>query len=95
LLKRIDPHTSLEKLINQNSRQKGKGSWWELHRLIHNDVVYEKPDWEWCEWLNNQLVWTEGGCLYSGRISGAIHSLTGKLIYNFNPDNFIEVAAPY
>ena len=95
LLKRIDQHTSLEKLINHNSRRKGKGSWWEFHRLIYKGVVYEKPDWEWCEWLNNQLVWTEGGILYRGRISVATRSLTGKLIYNFNLDSFIEVTAPY
>jgi hypothetical protein len=95
--KDIDGNTRLEKIWNRNvyTNQKGKGQFWEYHRLIRGSVSIEKVDWEWCEYLGDSLVWVEAGCLYRASLSSDDLSIKSILVYDFNPEKFRETRAPY
>ena len=86
--------TLLEKIVYgypHGYNSKGKGLFWEAHRLIVNDTVEEKEDWEWCEYRYDNIYYAEKGCLYE--ISDI--NTEAKLIYDFKDEEFVEKIAPY
>ena len=92
--KNIEKNTLLEKTVYgypHGAKMKGKGQFWETHRLMMNDEIKEKEDWEWCEYRYNNIYYAEKGCLYE------LTSVNGesKLIYDFNKEEFVERVAPY
>jgi len=92
--KSIDEHSLLEKTIYSyphGANLKGKGSFWETHKLITNDTVEEKEDWEWCEYRYDTIYYAQKGCLYEMSNIGC----EPKLIYDFNNEEFVEKIAPY
>ena len=96
-IKKIDNGWGLEKVWNVSigKKPKGKGLFWEFHRLINGSTVIEKSGWEWCEYINNDLMWSEGGCLYKGLINANGELSEPELIHDFNLDAFEEECAPY
>jgi len=65
--KSIDENFLLEKIVYSyphRYQKKGKGTFWETHKLITNDTVEEKEDWEWCEYRYDNIYYAEKGCLY-------------------------------
>ena len=92
--KNIKKNTLLEKTVYgypHGANLKGKGQFWETHKLITNDTVEEKDDWEWCEYRYDNIYYAEKGCLYEmSDISNE-----AKLIYDFNDEKFVESIAPY
>lgn len=91
--KSINSNTVLEKHVHGYSRikSKGKGAFWESHRMIIDNVVEEKEDWEWCEYWHNTIYYSEKGCLY------ALTNIENnpKLIHDFNNEVFVCNRAPY
>lgn len=86
----------LEKVWQRNiGHRKGHGEFSEFHRIISCSKIIKFPTWEWCEWLNNKIVWSEKGCLF--RASFDNQKKIGKpfLIYDFNNEQFEEKVAPY
>ena len=93
-IKMIDENTLIEKTVYgypHGTNIKGKGSFWEAHKIIKGEVVEEKKDWEWCEYKYGNIYYAEKGCLYE------LFSIDGdpKLIYDFNDEEFAEKIAPY
>jgi hypothetical protein len=91
-IKQISHTHSIEKVYNpMTARDKGKGAHWESHRLIKNDTIIEKADWEWCEYRYDTIFYSEKGCLYELKDMDA----EPKLIYDFNDEKFVCKVAPY
>lgn len=93
-VKRIKKNIILEKIVfgyPHESKEKGKGSFWESHKIIKNDTILEKPDWEWCEYRFDTIYFTQKGCLYELKDI----KLKPKLIYDFNDEKFVCNVAPY
>jgi hypothetical protein len=96
--KRIDKKTILEKLWKKwpfGANKKGKGSFWEYHRLIRGTTSLDKDKWEWCELLNGDIVWVEEGCLYRSKNIQDDLTIDSQLVYDFNQMAFKEKVAPY
>jgi len=90
--KEIDANLSIEKLYHLNgSNQKGKGTYWESHKIIFKNKVEEKLDWDWCEYRYNKIFYSQNGCLYSLK---NIQSIP-ELIYDFSKEIFTCKQAPY
>ncbi len=90
--------TSLEKYWKNwpfGAEKKGKGAFWEYHKLVRGANSVDKYDWEWCEWLNGNLVWVENGCLYRSPFIHDDLTVDAQLIYDFNLATFKEKTAPY
>ena len=92
--KNIEKNIFLEKTLYgypHGSNVKGKGQFWETHKLIINDEIEEKKDWEWCEYRYNNIYYAQKGCLYErSSVNGE-----SKLIYDFNEEEFVKRIAPY
>lgn len=92
--KHINKNTLLEKIVYgypHGTNVKGKGQFWESHKIIIDDKVEEKEDWEWCEYMYDKIYYAQKGCLYE--LSNV--DSEPKLIYDFNDEDFIERVAPY
>jgi hypothetical protein len=92
--KHIDENTLLEKIVYgypHGRNIKGKGSFWEAHKIVRGKTIEEKEDWEWCEYKYDNIYYAQKGCLYE------LSSVNGesKLIYDFNEEEFVERIAPY
>ena len=74
----------------------GKSCYWDEHELVRpggNEVI-SKPNWEWAEWSNRSLLWTEKGCLYrSGLTATGLENPT--LLKDFTEMKFEPLEAPY
>jgi len=86
--KKIQNHLELEKVYNTSEST-------EYHRLIDNNGVVEKPSWRWCECRDQILYWSEHGCLYKAIIETNGEIGNPSLIYNFEPEVFVNKVAPY
>ncbi len=75
---------------------KGKGVYWDEHKLINQaNEVQTCPDWEWAELDNDRLVWASQGCLYACSIKTGNKLESTRLLYDFNDMVFQKVVAPY
>ena len=93
--KQICENLELEKIFTRGNYQEGKGELSESHKLVYNDLTEEKPYWEWCEWTENTLYWSEKGCLYKAQLEQNNKIGIESLIYDFNPEVFLNREAPY
>ncbi|MCF6245272.1 MAG: hypothetical protein L3J43_09575 [Sulfurovum sp.] len=92
--KNMKHNALLEKTVYgypHGSNLKGKGQFWEMHKIRIGDIVEEKEDWEWCEYMYENIYYVQKGCLYE------LSSLDNEptLIYDFNSEEFVERIAPY
>lgn len=74
----------------------GKGCYWDEHELVAPDggEVLPKRDWEWAEWNNHSLLWTEKGCLFrSGLAATGLEKPV--LLKDFSGMTFEAIEAPY
>lgn len=96
-IKKISDNILLEKVWERNvgKSNTGKGEFSEYHRVIINSNVIEYPKWEWCEWLKNNLVWSENGCLFRASLANKARIQKPMLIHDFNQEEFGEKQAPY
>ncbi len=87
----------LEKVWQRNigCHHKGHGEFSEFHRVLINSETIEFHTWEWCEWLNNNFVWSEKGCLFRASLENRTDIGKPFLIYDFNKKQFEEKTAPY
>jgi hypothetical protein len=86
----------LQKVWKRNKgHHKGHGEFSEFHRVISNSETKEFRSWEWCEWLNNNIVWSENGCLFRASLEDQNSIGKPSLIYDFNQKKFEERVAPY
>ena len=53
------------------------------------------PDWEWAEWLDGYVAFTQGGCLFRLQIKNGSKLFEESLIHDFNGYKFEELEAPY
>ena len=74
----------------------GKGCYWDEHELInkHGDTI-SQPDWEWAEWMDNAIMYTEFGKLFKLIIKNTHELKSSVLIHDFNDYKFKELLAPY
>jgi hypothetical protein len=86
-----------EKIWQRNigERLKGKGEFSEFHRLVIGSRIIELHTWEWGEWLNDNFVWSENGCLFRASLENGTDIGEPCLIYDFNLSQFEEKIAPY
>lgn len=77
------------------STPSGTPSFWERHRLIFDDIIMAKDQWEWCDVYKNDLLWSENGCIYRARNTNNKQINTPKLVYDFNNEEWRELGAPY
>ena len=68
----------------------GKGCYWDEHELEHEGSRQLHPGWEWVEWVDDALVYSERGCLWRTQ-PGA----EPALIHDFNGAQFERLVAPY
>lgn len=86
----------LGKIWRRNiGHRKGHGEFSEYHRIISCSEIEELPTWEWCEWLNNNIVWSEKGCLFRASLENQKNIGKPFLIHDFNQEQFEEKVAPY
>lgn len=95
--KKIKDNLVLEKIWKRNIGREFdvKGEFFEYHRVVINSENIECPDWEWCEWLKNSLVWAQNGCLFRTSLDANNHIGVPQLIHDFNQYEFKEKKAPY
>ena len=76
---------------------KGKGCYWDEHKLINNESETKLSffEWEWAELDGKSLVWASKGCMYRASITSHKKIGEAKLLYDFNPLEFKEIRAPY
>ncbi len=75
---------------------KGKGCYWDEHLLLNeNGDILAKPTWEWAEWVDNSIVFAEGGSLYRTTIKSSCKLSESKLLHDFNNYKFESRQAPY
>jgi hypothetical protein len=75
----------------------GKGCYWDEHACINEKAgeMLTFPNWEWAEFNNGRLLYSENGCLYSTKIQNQKALEDSKLLYDFNDMKFEEIEAPY
>jgi len=93
--KQICGNVELEKIFTRGDYQEGKGIFSESHKLVYHDSVEDKPYWEWAEWIENTLYWSEKGCLYEAQLGENNKIGIASLIYDFNPEVYVKREAPY
>lgn len=78
------------------AHQAPKGCYYDTHRLIHEaqEIVLDRPDWEWADFDRHRLVWVEKGILYQAPITAQGVGDVNEL-YDFNPMEFQAIPAPY
>ncbi len=76
---------------------KGKGCYWDEHKLINHksETTLNLFEWEWAELDGVSLVWASKGCMYRASIINHKKIGESKLLYDFNPFKFEEIQAPY
>lgn len=75
---------------------KGKGAYWDEHKISNkNNEVFEKPGWEWAEWVDNRIVFSEKGCLFEIKIKTPTHLNEPKMLHDFNDYEYEKRFAPY
>jgi hypothetical protein len=76
---------------------KGKGCYWDEHGLVNekSNTAITCSDWEWAEVDRKTVVWASSGCIYRAEIQNKEKLSDPKLLYDFNPLEFEEIAAPY
>jgi hypothetical protein len=74
---------------------------WTLHhsarggyRLLCGDSSVDTKSWDWADLDGDRLVWTSGGCLWTGKL-GPKSILNPRQIHDFNGMQFQAIAAPY
>jgi hypothetical protein len=74
----------------------GKGCYWDEHELHNqNGDVLTKAKWEWADWVDNAIVFAEGGCLYKITIKSSSKLNESHLLHDFNDYKFENRQAPY
>ena len=87
----------LEKTAHSSVHQpKGKGCYFDTHRLIHtpSGKIIKLPEWEWADLDGTRLVWVTKGLLYAASLDDK--GLTdAKTLHDFNDMHFEAIEAPY
>ena len=79
----------------QIASPKGKGCYWDQHQLQTNKgEMLLKPNWEWADWVDDSIVYAEGGCLYKIGIKSETELSNPKLLHDFNEYVFENKEAP-
>ena len=75
---------------------KGKGCYWDEHALINeNGETISNPGWEWADWVDESIVYSENGCLYKVAIESSNRLGKATLLHDFNDYTFENRQAPY
>lgn len=95
--KRVNNHWTLRKRAHSGiGHSAGRGVYFDTHELFNSrsEEVISKTDWEWAELDGARLIWAAGGCVHSGRLDAkGLHG--EKLLHDFSPMQFENLAAPY
>jgi len=95
--KRVNHHWILRKQAHAGTgHSAGRGVYFDTHELFNSrsEEVISKADWEWAELDGARLIWAANGCVHSGKLHAkGLHS--EKLLHDFLPMQFEELAAPY
>ncbi len=69
----------------------------EAHELINkkSGAVVSGENWEWADRDGDTLVWAAKGCIYRATIKDTETISEPRLLYDFNPDKFERIEAPY
>lgn len=96
-VKKIAKQWTLRKICHsQVESPVGKGCYWDEHELVSKSgVVISKPDWEWAEWVDNNICYAEKGILYQLNTQNMNNLAEPKLLHDFNPYEFESKQAPY
>ena len=88
---------ALQKLFVSGHPGNGFGSYWERHRIIHQErrLKVDGSAWRWADFdaPRNRIVYAKNGMLYALPVAEDFG--TPKLLYNFNDMKFEAVPAPY
>ncbi len=76
---------------------KGKGCYWDEHKLINHksETKLNFFEWEWAELDGNSICWASKGCIYRANIISRESIGEPKLLYDFNRCEFENIRAPY
>lgn len=95
--KRVNHHWILRKKAHASTgHSSGRGVYFDTHELFNSrsEEVISKANWEWAELDGARLIWAASGCVHSGNLDAkGLHS--EKLLHDFSPMLFEELAAPY
>lgn len=97
--KDLNARIRIEKIVVRQAslthqKAQGKPTYWEYHQLFFGSDRLELPHWEWCEVINQSIVWSERGQLFRASLAqGALSE--PQCIHDFNPYSFVERCAPY
>lgn len=74
----------------------GRGVYWEEHALERRDgEVLVRPEWEWAERDESDIVYAEGGRLWRQRVPNGTQLDRPRLVADFRGMRFEPIAAPY
>ena len=75
-------------------KRKGRGVYWDAHELTGEAGTISLPDWEWAEWVDDEIIFCLKGCLYRQRIIDADRLTAPEMLHDFNPYTFEKRIAP-
>lgn len=65
------------------------------YRLVKDEKVIEHPEWQWADWLDDTLAYSEKGCLFRQKIDPYGKLMEPILLHDFNDYKFQVLEAPY
>ena len=95
--KHLKKQWQLRKICHgQIGQPQGKSVYWDEHVLFnHHGDNFSKPDWEWAEYVDENIYYAEKGCLYKLPILTASKLGEPALVHDFNAYSFENLQAPY
>ena len=75
------------------SRQ-GRGCYWDAHELIAENRTILQEEWEWADWVDDEILFCEKGRLFRQKIRSSTQLEEAVLLHDFNPYTFERRLAP-
>lgn len=88
---------TLQKICRvRTGREQDKAVYFDEHALVNGEgEPMNFPAWEWAEWVDNQILYAEQGCLYRREVTASNALGPAQLVHDFNPYTFSPIEAPY